>query len=231
MSSDYEPDIGSLQRAEFFAELAYVSPMERQSVLENSQYAEEFMLDSRFQNDTFSVILSKTDNVAFHAYRGTVNSSDVATDAALAFGMLHSTDRYKSNERVSSIARSYSPNHDNVIHVGHSLGGTLADQIARTRGDKSVSFNQGSTPLHNYGEGSRRNVQVRVDNDFVSSFSTGKQITVGHHHSAGILEQQMAKLTGRPLSWLGQYYQIPAAVRGISSLMSHFTFNFRNNGY
>ncbi len=225
MSTDFEPNANALQEAIFFAQLAYVSPQERQSVIENSQYAQQYMLDSRFQTDTFSVILSKTDGRAYHAYRGTTTAADVGTDAALAFGMLHGTDRYKNNERHSNIARSYSPNHSDVVHVGHSLGGTLADQIARTRGDRSISFNQGSTPLHNYGEGSNRNVQVRVENDFVSRFTTGKQITVGHEHKAGYLEQQAKKYEGT-YGYLPQFRNFSTAIKGVSSVMSHFSSNF-----
>lgn len=223
MSASFSPNFDQLQQAEFFAELSYKSPEERRTLLESSPYGEEYFIEEQIQSDEFFALVSFDKEEAFHVYRGSVNRSDFMTDVHLAVGKLKDTDRYKENSILSQqVIDKYGGFSGNITHIGHSLGGTIADQIGREKGHKSISFNQGSTPLHNYGESNATHQQVRIDNDFVSSFTKGPTISISHKPNA--VESFLQK-RGK----FGQAGELARASRIVSSITSHFTSNFRTS--
>ena len=107
-----------------YAELA-AAPYERH---ESPSVIGPFECVRKFGQSNSSVYLSP-DTVAL-CIRGTnpKNPQDLASDAALAFGKLRFTTRYKEiKSRFRQLLRDY-PNHK-IIVVGHSLGGTLAAEL------------------------------------------------------------------------------------------------------
>lgn len=70
------------------------------------------------------------DNKVIVGVRGTYDRRDVAADAALAFGRLGKTSRYKDDrDNFAKILQEYSGKH--ITTAGHSLGGAVADRLKR----------------------------------------------------------------------------------------------------
>jgi hypothetical protein len=216
----------------FLAQLAYQAPDQRQSFIDQSKYAGKLQLDTRFQTDNFSSIVRTDSRVNYHAYRGTVNKDDVLTDSYLALGRLKDTSRYQNNKALSEQAKYALGWGYDVQHVGHSLGGTLADQIARETGERSITYNQGTSPVFSYGDANEKHQQVRMDNDIVSAFSSGSTIVLDHTPTkaelmneklnANIFGERAGKFKGR----FGTGGGFGMASSLLSSLSSHFSSNF-----
>ena len=76
--------------------------------------------------------------------RGTQTKKDVLTDVALGFGFIEWTTRF---ERVEKWLKPYLPQKQNVVLIGHSLGGTLATEVGMKYGVESQTFNSGKSPF------------------------------------------------------------------------------------
>lgn len=93
--------------------------------------------------------------------------TDLVSDAQLVIGQVRESARYKA-------AREYLSHHAEVQYiVGHSLGGTIADALARDTGRMSIAYNPGAGPPALWGpdlvdEPNHR--VVRIVNDPVSAF-------------------------------------------------------------
>jgi hypothetical protein len=80
---------------------------------------------------------------AIVAFRGTKTLADVRTDGSLALGQLRSTARYsRAKSELSHAIASLGTRYD-VYTTGHSLGGTLAEEVAHPAVKSTVSFNPG----------------------------------------------------------------------------------------
>ena len=72
---------------------------------------------------------------------------DFKTDVSLAMGGIRKTDRYDSTKNLVATIKEIYPNY-NISFSGHSLGGTLAVEMADlSPNHKSVVFNSAHTPL------------------------------------------------------------------------------------
>ncbi len=103
----------------------------------------------------------------YNIHRGTTTSEDLRTDVALAFGQLQHTDRYKRARQKSMNTRNEGKH---VVEVGHSLGGSLAEDIAVELGHESIVFNKGTTPFHSRAKDPRRHIHIRNEGDLISQF-------------------------------------------------------------
>jgi putative lipase involved disintegration of autophagic bodies len=154
-------------RAAFFANLAYTPPDQRQVAINSSDY-NTYQVDPHFNDDEHFV--AHSGNQVYSSHRGTSNVDDVKTDLSLATGKLNETDRYKRSYTKSlSVLRKH--RRKNVTEVGHSLGGTLADQISRQTGRNSIVFNQGSSPFAAKHAANDQHQHIRTSTDVVSAFS------------------------------------------------------------
>jgi hypothetical protein len=103
-------------------------------------------------------------------------AKDLGSDALLGLGMTHLTDREKDLEKhVSKLQKKYGKN--NIELTGHSLGGRLADDVARGKGLRSQVFNKGTSPLdlvkkHKQKGNSKKNVHHHTKGDVISAFDT-----------------------------------------------------------
>lgn len=150
------------------AENSYKDPHERQAHLD-SKYAGRYKVDQNRNFDNYAAVHDTYTNKVYHLHRGTVNGADLATDAGLAFGQLHNTDRYKQTEaRVRDTHNAYAGAEHH--HIGHSLGGSLADTFARQYKDSSTAYNMGSSPFASKTHATEKNEHHRIGGDFVSSF-------------------------------------------------------------
>lgn len=163
-------DIGN-----FLSNLVYQNPIKRRLFLNNSKY-KHFML-TEFNDSEYAVVLDSYNNKAYHLHRGTVNKDDIKTDFHLSIGNFKNTERY--NNTKSKVNKSSIIFHNfEHFHVGHSLGGTLAQEIAIEKKHNSISINRGSSPLEkSVNLDKNKHVHFRDENDLVSKF-TKDNVTV-----------------------------------------------------
>jgi hypothetical protein len=210
----------------------YLSPHERQAHLD-SKYSGRFKVHSNNNHDNYAAVHDTYTGNTYHLHRGTANWEDVGTDAGLAVGNLHNTSRYRTTEERIRQAKQSSPGGEHV-HIGHSLGGTLADTFARQQGDKSVAYNMGSSPFATKHEATDQNRHIRVGSDFVSSFQnkTGSETVEKKKDKFDVLVDA-AKNTINKTGALSQFGSLGSVNMGLgvahsawNALQSHYLTNF-----
>jgi len=79
------------------------------------------------------------------AHRGTKERRDLSADAAIAFGMEKYHPRFRRAARKVKRIQEANPDYE-LVHTGHSLGGSLAQHTGKKSGRKSevVTFNKGA---------------------------------------------------------------------------------------
>jgi pimeloyl-ACP methyl ester carboxylesterase len=102
--------------------------------------------------------------------RGTANLADWGTDVYLAAGHLKDTSRYQRAKEIADKVRAQ-PGVKSVSFVGHSLGGAIAQYIAK--GDEQVTaYNAGYT----IGQPTRQNTKAyRRSWDIVSALGSNQR--------------------------------------------------------
>lgn len=180
----------------FLADLAYKDPNERQSHLDRSVYKDHVKLHSGFNRDEFFSAEDSKGQKHYNVHRGSHTKEDwLTSDVELAQNNLKDTGRFRRASRMSFNAsdryasgKFSDGKKKEVVEVGHSLGGALAEHIALDQKRSSVVFNQGTTPLRDYKEIDRsKHVHVRTKEDAVSAFDNNDQtISVDSVHGNGV---------------------------------------------
>jgi hypothetical protein len=140
-----------------------------QSKLANAGYK----YDSMLSNHNQQVWYNPNEKKLLYNVAGTHNLSDVGTDAYLAFGGLKSTNRYKEADNILRQAKQkYNP--ANTTVTGHSLGSTIANQIAsKGAGDQVYALDGGFTIGQNISNNKNFH-NFRTAGDLVSIMSQNK---------------------------------------------------------
>jgi len=121
------------------------------------------------------------------AFRGTTNKADVKTDAILAVGALKKSSRYKKS---LAFAKKILKNATVPVEVsGHSLGGSLASEVARELGLKSFTYNPGVGP--------REAIRAKVDKAACLIRKKGKRCKRSKNH-------EVQRTLADPVSILGK---------------------------
>lgn len=151
------------QLAKFISRLSYEHPHERSKVIEKSPYRDQLSLADDEDDESVAV---RYKNKLIHGYRGTSNGGDLGTDWKLFWGALKNTDRVRRNrERVSRIQVQH-PDLE-YVHVGHSLGGSIASQMAHERDQSAVTFNRGVGL--DFSVSSKKQKHFRTHEDLIST--------------------------------------------------------------
>ena len=112
-------------------------------VQESFSYMNEvdnFEIDFDLSSEEHSVFHNKNTKETVIAYRGTVNKDDIKTDAHILIGNETSTDRFKRSEDVfQKTENKYGK--ENVVVVGHSLGGGIALTLGEKHDVQSHVYN------------------------------------------------------------------------------------------
>lgn len=153
--------------------LSYMTPQKREESIQKSPWRKHLKL-THFNNPEFFAL--NAGNQLFNVHRGSSNIEDFAlTDVALAFNNLESTDRYKRSALWSKEATEQYGKGQRVTHVGHSLGGTLAEKISSEQGTESHAYNQGTNPFASYDNIDRsKHKHTQVKGDVISSFDNSE---------------------------------------------------------
>jgi hypothetical protein len=171
----------SLQLEAFLANLVYNPDKDaRRSILEASPWGNTYSISEFLNLDDFMGVIGP--DTLYNVHRGTANSLDVGTDVSLAVNDLQHSIRFKRSEKASQWSVFHHGHNKitgkdrQVVEVGHSLGGTLAETIAmKHEGRRSSAFNMGTTPLVKYDSIDRTKYKhTRVKGDAVSAFDTNK---------------------------------------------------------
>ena len=125
---------------------------------ERDNYVDGFTLDTELSDSRHAVYHNKDSNHTIISVRGTNTDmsldsvEDLSADAALAFGNLTATRRYKQAQaKLYNTQRKYKNSRFDL--TGHSLGGRVVEELA--------SREEKVTQVHSYNPGS-----------FVSDFGT-----------------------------------------------------------
>ena len=131
------------------AELAYeTSHDRRREVADRLGYT----YDKGFSTDEAQVYLHRAGGRPVIAFRGTVPTrlDDLRADADVLKGSYDHRRFREGREKARAVRGAYG---QVPVLVGHSLGGTIADHVARNEGMDAVVFNPGVSPVNNGGYG------------------------------------------------------------------------------
>jgi hypothetical protein len=167
-----------------------------QRILDN--YIEGYKFDKEYSYNNGSTIV-RPDGSAILAYRGTrpTNLDDLNADASILAGQ-HRTNiphpRFiEANNHYQFVKNKY----PNLDITGHSLGGTIADYVARQNEEKAVVFNPGETPFSSNIIGESNTRIYRTNTHDLVSFSNSMY---PHAKSIRVVPQ-----TDPLSSWLGSH--------------------------
>ena len=124
-----------------------------------------YIQDSSLSNDNQQVYFNPKDKKLLVSVAGTHNIKDWGTDLWLATGGLKNTNRYKEADNILKKAKEkYKV--PNATVIGHSLGGSIASNIAsKAGGDKAITLDAGYT----IGQKTRSNTKAyKTQGDLVS---------------------------------------------------------------
>ena len=147
-------------------------------ILEGSysgQVPNNFQLDSNLSKPTAKVFLHKPSGTAIVAHRGTEGTlQDWSNNASFAQSdrSYKNTTRFQTDKKVQREAEA-KYGRENVITVGHSQGGLLAELLGR-QSNEVITVNKATKPQQTmYGSAKGRNANqfdVRSSRDVVSAW-------------------------------------------------------------
>ena len=115
-------------RKEFARDLI-LAGYQKHKLIEEQQILNKHELEHDFElsQPKSRVYKHKNKSKAYVVYPGTKDLNDVVTDTVLLVGTHKYTPRFKEAKRVAKkVNRKYG--YDNVTAIGHSLGGSLAEE-------------------------------------------------------------------------------------------------------
>jgi len=121
-----------------------------QKELQSYSQTKDFKIDPKLSNKN-AVVLEKGNQVVI-SYRGTdlKNPSDILADAEILLGRdkikLFLNDRFDEANSLYNKVKAEYPESD-ITLTGHSLGSAEAIYVGTKNNTKSVSFNEGTSPL------------------------------------------------------------------------------------
>jgi hypothetical protein len=128
-----------------------------------------YTVDPELSNANEKVFVSDKDVLI--GYRGTQDARDLYDDINLAFGRRTSPGFRKSHRTAEKAKKKYNRE---LVHAGHSLGGTKALEAQKRLGGRTVAFNPGQSIL-----GERTDQKVYVNsNDIVANRIRGSNLKV-----------------------------------------------------
>lgn len=173
----------------FLADLAYKKKGDRQSYLDQSIYKDQIKIHQGTSHADFFSAEDVLGEKHFNVHRGSKTQEDwLYTNTLLARNFLSDSSRFKRASQMSlHDADRYASSKTNdglkkqVVEIGHSMGGTLAEQIAIQHNHQSVVFNQGTTPFRDYTNIDRsKHAHVRNKEDIVSMFDNNEKTIQVH---------------------------------------------------
>lgn len=110
---------------------------------------EGYEVDKELSGKDWTTYYNPSTGKSVIRYRETdpTNIKDLGTDLLIGLGIQGSGSRFKRAQKVYDKAANKYGGRDNVEVTGHSLGGSLALHVNKTRGAKATAFNPGAGPF------------------------------------------------------------------------------------
>ena len=161
--------------------VGYKSQKKQKKVMKKYGYK----IDKDLSNDNEQVYYNPSDKKLRYNVAGTHKLSDWGTDAYLALGGLKSTNRYKEADNTLKKAKA-KYNINNATVTGHSLGGSIAQGIAKPE-DKEFSLNAGYTIGQKTKGGNQQNYRTQGDVVSLLGSSSKNLKTIGKKENTSVL--------------------------------------------
>lgn len=130
------------------SKLAYTPALLRKQALLSDPELAHFQLLPEYNDDEFFSVYNPQDGYVYNVHRGSATLHDFGvTDVELALGRFEQTKRYKNSFAKSAYMKERYGNVHRMKELGHSLGGTLADEIGFRLHHESAAFNPGTSPF------------------------------------------------------------------------------------
>lgn len=123
-------------------------------------------LDNKLTGNRVKVHYNKKTGKAFVVHRGTASLTDwVKTDIPLIFGY-EGGSRFKHARKIQKLAeKKYGK--ENVVTLGHSLGGRIAEKVGK-KSSKIITYNKAASPFSILNPTPENQIDIRTTNDPVS---------------------------------------------------------------
>jgi hypothetical protein len=163
-----------------YSDVAYGSTKERKKKMQELGISDAKYLKQH--SDRHTAVFEKNGKIIVAA-RGTEikrgwrdRLEDLGSDLLVGMGMQQLGTRYKNlKSQTDALAEQYGK--DNIIMTGHSLGGTLADSVAKASGYEAHVFNPGSSPAQMAAGSKMGAFKQRQTHDVHTYHATGDVIS------------------------------------------------------
>ena len=147
---------------------AYMSGKDRDAL------AREHNLTMVSNKGELSAYRSDKDKKVYVAHRGTSKRKDLSADLAIGLGLEKYHPRFKRARRASAKLARENKGYE-IVHTGHSLGGSLAQHAGKSdkRKGKVVTFNKGA------GIGSLFRKRGKNQTDYVNKYDPVSYLSLG----------------------------------------------------
>jgi hypothetical protein len=145
----------------------------------------DYEIDHSLSGNRVQVYKHRLSGEAFVVHRGTANNKDWLTNAGMAIGY-ENGKRFKNGKKLQRRAEAkYGQN--NVITLGHSLGGRIAEKVHKGE-NKVITVNKAATPRSILRTTPKNQIDIRGSNDLVSRLSNFQK-----HNNDQIITQSKSK--------------------------------------
>ena len=164
-----------LQNKDDYKLLSKVAYKKHQNI-ENAIQHTNYKYDPELSSQTEKVFYNPNTKETVISNAGTNFGSkkwynDLRSDNAILWGLEKQDKRFKNAQsHLNKVTNKYGDN--NIIVTGHSLGGSISEQIARNNPNlNSIAFNRGSGPLQQFRKRPKNLIDISNRNDPISYFS------------------------------------------------------------
>ena len=168
-----------LQNKDDYKLLSKVAYKKHQNNIENAIQHTNYKYDPSLSSQTEKVFYNPNTKETVISHAGTNFGSkkwynDLRSDNAILWGLEKQDKQFKNAQsHLDKVKNKYG---DNITVTGHSLGGSISEQLARSNPNvNSIAFNRGSGPLQSFRKRPKNLIDVSNRNDPISYFSRSRK--------------------------------------------------------
>ena len=165
-----------LENKDDYKLLSKVAYKKHQNNIEDAIKNTNYKYDPQLSSQTEKVFYNPISKETVISHTGTNFGSkkwynDLRSDNAILWGLEKQDKRFKNAQsHLNKVKNKYG--NDNIIVTGHSLGGSISEQLSRSNQNiNSVAFNRFSGPLQGFRKQPQNFIDISNCNDPLSYFS------------------------------------------------------------